>query len=70
MTGADLPYDQDQPPRDPPTGANPTLWQLAYLVYETHWRVADGFCQCGERWLCCAAQLARSQMRAACGLQP
>ncbi len=62
----ELPYDPDKPPRDPPTGANPTLWRLAYLVYETHWRLNDGFCNCGETWMCSPAQLAREQMRVAC----
>ncbi len=62
----ELPYDQDKPPRDPPAGANPTLWRLGYLVYETHWRLNDGHCNCGEAWLCGPAQLAREQMRLAC----
>ncbi len=66
----ELQYDPDVPPRDPPPGANPTLWRLAYLVYEAHWRRADGFCNCGELWLCGPAQLAREQMRVACHIGP
>jgi hypothetical protein len=67
-----LPYDPADPPREPPPGAHPTLWRLAYLVHARHRRGADGSCaECKQHpWPCDAGQLATDQMRFACGVPP
>ncbi len=62
----ELPYDPEQPPREPPAGADTALWRLAYLVHEAHRPRVAGLCTCGRAYPCAAAKFADDQLRQAC----
>jgi hypothetical protein len=68
-----LPYDPDDPPRDPPTECRHELmWRLARSLREAHEAGIDGFClatACRRRHSlhpCPPFRLAQAGMRAAC----
>jgi hypothetical protein len=68
-----IPYDQENPPEQPPDGADPLVWQLAYLLYREH-QVDDlGLCRartCRDGWTthpCRPAHLAAAAMVTATG---
>src|SRR5207237_10574550 len=39
-----LPFDAEDPPEEPPPGADRLSWQLAYALHEEHQPAQDGFC--------------------------
>lgn len=61
-----LPYDPDDPPAEPPRGAEPVLWVVAYALHAEHRPGVDGFCVAGTCrarllvWPCHASELARA----------
>lgn len=69
---SELPYDPEDPPTQPPGGADPVMWRLAYQVYVDH-RNSYGVCaapHCLGRyqpWPCSPARLAMMGMRTAAG---
>lgn len=52
-------WDPDHPPAEPPAGADPLLWRLAYGLHRDHRPQTDGFCMtCREFWPCRPRHLA------------
>jgi hypothetical protein len=60
-----LPYNPQNPPQEPPAGADPLTWMLAYALHVEHQPGVDGFCTAGScrrpsnLWPCEALKLAR-----------
>lgn len=60
----DVPWDPEEPPVDPPRGADPMLWRLSHQIRKDHFRAdADGFCA-----TCRAFSPCRPRRLAECGL--
>jgi hypothetical protein len=66
-------FDPENPPKEPPRGADPLLWRLSYQVRTDHQPAADEFCQAhGCRatfslWPCPRYRLAAVGLLAAAG---
>jgi hypothetical protein len=61
-------WDPERPPAEPPEGADPLLWRLAFGLYSDHRPHNDGFCvTCGEFWPCAPRRLADQGFAAALG---
>ncbi len=67
MADASLPFDPDDPPHNPPAGANEALWERAYQVHQVH---RPRCIYCARPWPCEKARLAAEQLRYACRLGP
>ncbi len=62
----ELPYDTAAPPADPPPGANPLIWRLAYALREAHQPRGDGFCGACRTFVPCDdARLAAEGLQSA-----
>lgn len=67
-----LPFDPDDPPEQPPAGADPMTWRMAYRIFLDHRPGSDGRClaatceAAGASWPCPAAGLARAGFVDAC----
>jgi len=70
MTG--FPYDPQQPPEQPPAGADFMTWMLAYRIHAEHQPGPEGLClantcrAASNPWPCEPWKLARSGLRDAC----
>jgi hypothetical protein len=68
----DLPYDPEDPPVQPPAGADALGWALAWRIHTEHRPGPDGVCVAGtcqldgNVWPCAATHLARSGFLDAC----
>jgi hypothetical protein len=52
--------DPEQPSAEPPAGADPLIWRLAFGLHRDHRPHNDGFCQtCRAYWPCAPHNLAR-----------
>jgi hypothetical protein len=59
-------WDPEHPPAEPPAGADPLIWRLAYGLYRDHYPHTDGFCvTCREFWPCAPRRLADQGFSAA-----
>jgi hypothetical protein len=64
MPGGD--WDPDDPPAEPPAGADLLVWRLAHRLRRDHHAHADGFCvSCQEFWPCATRGLAEQGLSAA-----
>jgi len=61
-----LPYDQADPPEQPPAQAKPRLWRRAYQAFDQHRQRGDTTCACGHPWPCRQAELAAHYLEVAC----
>ena len=70
---ARIPFNPDNPPEEPPRGAHPLIWRLAWQVRSDHVPDADGFClarscrTCWAHWPCHPRRLAEAGLAAAAG---
>jgi hypothetical protein len=66
-----MPYDPENPPPEPPRGADPLVWRLAYQVHSDHRLGPDGRCTAeacvGVGWPCGAARLSAAGFAVAAG---
>ncbi|NJC63912.1 hypothetical protein HC028_05230 [Planosporangium flavigriseum] len=66
-------FDQQNPPAQPPRGADPLLWRLSYQVWTDHQPAVDQFCQAGacrdafRPWPCPPRRFAMVGLLAAAG---
>ena len=59
-------WDPEHPPAEPPPGADPLIWRLAYGLHSDHRPHTDGFCvTCREFWPCAPRRLADQGLAAA-----
>ena len=59
-------WDPEQPPAEPPPGADPLIWRLAYGLHSDHRPHTDGFCvTCRQFWPCAPRRLADQGFAAA-----
>ena len=62
-SGPQEPGEQNDPPADPPEGADPLVWRLAHHLYDEHRAHADNFCvTCREFWPCRSRQFAEEAL--------
>lgn len=72
VTMTALPYDPDNPPAEPPAGADRMTWLMAYRIFAEHQAGPDGTCTAatcraaGNRWPCPPSVMARSGFADAC----
>jgi 8-oxo-dGTP pyrophosphatase MutT (NUDIX family) len=68
-----LPFDPEDPPSEPPAGADPLMWRLAYTVHSEHLPEWEGWCKApscrgiGARWRCRSSKLAALGLATAMG---
>ena len=68
-----IPFNRNDPPEDPPRGAHPLIWRLAWQLRRDHIPDDDGFClarRCREAatyWPCPPRRLADAGLDAATG---
>src|SRR5947207_15212688 len=68
-----LSFDPVDPPADPPAGADPLMWRLAYALHREHQPEWEGPCRAtscrnvGARWPCPPSKLAEVGLVTAVG---
>jgi hypothetical protein len=68
---AQVDWDPDNPPAEPPDGTDLLLWRLAWGLFNDHRPHSDGFCvTCREFWPCPPRGLAEQGFSAALRRRP
>ena len=68
-----VPFDPEDPPKEPPRGVDPLLWRISRLLWEEHQIRRADMCQARScralslRWPCARYRLASVGLLAAAG---